>query len=324
MQSRFLIAVGAGLVSGLLFRAANQGAGGLLLLVFLTPLPIAIAGFGWGWLLSAIGAVVAFGLLTATASVQAGAFHLLLFGLPITASIYYLLLNRAYTTPNGVEEVEWYPIGRVLFGVALFSGVVGLAALLSMGTSVDDIKTQIQTALDAMLKADFPWPGGKPPTAEQQKTFVDLMTLSFSSAIAGFWLWVIVFNLWVGAKVARASGLLIRPWPNVSMTALPGWAGLPLALAMLVSMSEGYIGFVALGFGSGLMTAFMLIGLAIVHNVTWNSPFRIGALIATYTFLLLFFPFSALAIAALALIEPFISFRKPENGGQPPDPPSSN
>ena len=107
MQSRFPIAVGAGLVSGLLFLAAATGAvASLMALVLLTPLPIAIAGFSWGWILSAIAAATAFGFLTLIGSIKAGLFHLLLFGLPTSVAIYYLLLNRAFTTASGREEVE--------------------------------------------------------------------------------------------------------------------------------------------------------------------------------------------------------------------------
>jgi len=324
MQSRFLIAVGAGLVSALLFRSANQSMAGLMLLVFLTPLPISIVGFGWGWRPSAIAAVVAFGLLTATASIQAGAFHLLLFGLPVTVSIYYLLLNRAYTDQTGQEFVEWYPVGRVLFGLAVFSGVVGLAALLSLGTSMADLKTHIAKVVETMMKADVPWPGGKKPTPDQVGDLTKYLTLSFSSAIALFWLWIGLFNLWIGAKVARASGLLLRPWPNVSMIALPGWAGLPLALALVASLMGDYPGLIASGFASGLFMAFVLVGLAVVHNVTWNNPVRLALLIATYAFLALFNPLSALAVAMLALVDPFFSMRNPDHGGISDDPPTNN
>ena len=67
----------------------------------------------------------------------------------------------------------------------------------------------------------------------------------------------------------------------------------------------------------------MLVGLAIVHNVTWQSTFRPALLVALYIFLLFFNPLSAIAIAALALLERFIPMRKPHNGGlltrDPPD-----
>ena len=140
MQSKFFIATAAGLVSGLLFVASTKGhIAGLMGLVFLTALPIAWVGFSWGWLLSAIATATTFGFLTLTGSLYAGLSHLLLFGLPATGAVRLLLLNRSYTSVSGREDVEWYPVGRVLFWIALASGFVALATLLSVGSSTAEI-----------------------------------------------------------------------------------------------------------------------------------------------------------------------------------------
>lgn len=326
MQSRFPIAVGAGLVSGLLFLAAATGQmASLMTLVFLAPLPIVIAGFSWGWILAAIAALTAFGFLTLVGSITAGLFHLCLFGLPITVSVYYLLLNREYSTPSGATDVEWYPLGRVLFGLAIVSGFVATAALFALGTSTSQIEAHVSTVVDRMLSADLPWPGGKKPGPEQLDNLIKLLTVSFAAAIAMAWMWLILFNLWVGAKVARTSGLLARPWPNVSLVALPRWSGLALAGAMGLSFLEDFPGLIASGFATGLFLAFMLVGLAIIHNVTWKNPLRPLLLFALYVSVLFFSPFSTMAVATVALIEPFLPLRNPYNGGPiTRDPPDTN
>jgi hypothetical protein len=316
MQSRFPIAVGAGLVSGLLFLAAATGAmASLMVLVFLTPLPIVIAGFSWGWILAAIAALTAFGFLTAIGSITAGLFHLLLFGLPATAAIYYVLLNRGVTTASGRADVEWYPVGWVLFGLAVFSGLVAAAALFAVGSSMSELEAHIVKVVDRMMTADLPWPGGKKPEPEQLAGLTKLLMVSFAAAISMAWIWLILFNLWIGAKVARASGLLERPWPNVSLTMLPSWAGLALAASMGLSFLEGYVGLIASGFATGIFLAFVLVGLAIIHNVTWKNPLRPAFLFGLYAFLLFFNPLSSMAIATVALIEPFLPMRNPYNGG---------
>lgn len=324
MQSRFPIAVGAGLVSGLLFLAAATGQmASLMTLVFLAPLPIVIAGFSWGWILAAIASLTAFGFLTVIGSITAGLFHLCLFGLPVTAAIYYLLLNREYSTPSGAVDVEWYPTGRVLFGLAVMSGVVSTAALLALGTSTADIENHVRSVVERMMAADLPWPGGKKPEADQLGNLTKLLTVSFAAAISMAWMWLILFNLWVGAKVARTSGLLARPWPNISLIALPRWAGLALAGAMGLSFLDDYPGLIASGFATGLFLAFLLVGLAIIHNVTWKNSVRPLLLIALYLFLVFFNPLSTMAVATIALIEPFLPMRNPYNGGpitrDPPD-----
>ncbi len=324
MQSRFPIAIGAGLVSGLLFLAAATGKmASLMTLVFLAPLPIVIAGFSWGWILAAIAALTAFGFLTAIGTITAGLFHLCLFGLPITISIYYLLLNREYSTLSGASDVEWYPVGSVLFALAIVSGLVASAALLALGTSASDIEAHVTRVVERMMSANLPWPGGKKPEPDQLSGLIKLLTISFAAAISMAWMWLIVFNLWIGAKVARTSGLLVRPWPNVSLVALPRWAGFALAGAMGLSFFDDYPGLIASGFATGLFLAFLLVGLAIIHNVTWKNPLRPLLLIALYAFLIFFNPLSTMAIATIALIEPFLPMRNPYNGGlitrDPPD-----
>jgi Predicted membrane protein (DUF2232) len=324
MQSRFFIATAAGIVSGLLFMAATRGhVVSLMGLVFLTPLPISIVGFSWGWILSAIAAATAFGFLTLTGSLIAGLFHLLLFGLPATGAVYLLLLNRGSVTISGREDVEWYPVGHVLFWIALGSGGVALAALMSVGSSTADLQAHVTKVVESMLLADMPWFDNKKMGPDGKQKFIQLLTTSFSGAIAMTWMWITIFNLWIGAKVARASGLLLRPWPNVSLTALPAWAGFAVAASMGLSFLDDYPGHIASGFASGIFLAFILVGLAIIHNITWKSPIRPALLFGVYIFLAVFNPLSSLAIATVALIEPFLPLRNPYNGGhmsnQPPD-----
>jgi hypothetical protein len=324
MQMRFPIAVGAGLVSGLLFIAAvTGGMAGVLALVLLTPLPIAISGFAWGWIVAAIATASSFGFLTLVGSINAGLFHLLLFGLPTCAAIYFLLLNREYTKESGRTAVEWYPIGHVLFGLAITSGVVATVSLLIIGSSTADLESHVRNVVNKMMTADIPWPGGQKPTVEQFSDLVKLLTASFPAAIATSWLWIVAFNLWIGAKIARTSGLLSRPWPNVSLVALPRLAGAALAATVALSFLDEYPGHIATGFGAGIFIAFMLVGLAIIHNVTWKNPCRPVLLIALYAFLVFLNPLSGLAIATIALIEPFLPMRNPYHGGlittDPPD-----
>lgn len=323
MNKQFAIAIGAGLVSGLLFVAAATGAvASLMVLVLLTPLPIAITGFSYGWAGAAIASLMAAAVLTVIGSIKAGLFHLILFGTPTSAAIYFFLLSRDYAGDNATTYREWYPVGRVLFGVAVTSGVIATAALYSLGTSRAELEEHVKTIVARMLSSELPWPGGEKPTTEQLGALIELLTLSFPAAIALFWMWIVLFNLWVGAKIARASGLLPRPWPNVSMIALPPIAGVVLAVSVAASFLADYPGLIASGFASGLFVAFTLVGLAIVHNTTWNNAVRPLILIAVYAFLLFFNPISGLAIASLALIEPLLPLRKTENGGyRPPGPP---
>lgn len=320
MHKQFLIAVGSGLVSCLLLAAAAASGGSTyaVFLIFLAPLPIAIAGFGWGWLLSAIGAAIAFGLLTAISSLPAGLIHLVAFGLPITLAVYYLLLSRDYTTPGGQQRTEWFPVGHVLFGIACLAGLIGVAALLMAGA---ELQTHMERAADRLIKAGWPTPGSKEAAKD---ALVKLLTVLFPSAFAVGWMWIILFSLWMGARVAHISGLLERPWPNVSMIKAPSWFPAILALAVIGTIVlDGTARNVASAFASTIFLAYALVGLAIIHNITWKNPFRPLLLFLLYVAIAVFNPVT-LALAALALIEPLFTMRNPYNGGlitrgDPPD-----
>ncbi len=55
MRNRLLVGVGLGLVAAVVFASATTGPlVARFLLFFITPLPIALAGLGWGWHTAAI------------------------------------------------------------------------------------------------------------------------------------------------------------------------------------------------------------------------------------------------------------------------------
>ena len=57
MATLFLIGAGAGLVSAALFASAATATALAGVLFYLAPLPICLAGLGWGWMAAAIAAL---------------------------------------------------------------------------------------------------------------------------------------------------------------------------------------------------------------------------------------------------------------------------
>src|SRR5688572_19376104 len=121
-----IIGAGAGLVSAALVASAATSTPFLL---YLAPLPICLAGLGWGTVAGLVAALV--GTLV-TASVLGPAPALLFaiaLGAPLALLCYLALLNRAPAKGNeGASQVEWYPIGRLVGWAAVIGG--SLAALL--------------------------------------------------------------------------------------------------------------------------------------------------------------------------------------------------
>ena len=114
MPIGFLIGLGGGLASALLFYSAARGSPlfGTLLLV-LTPLPSLLAGLGWGWLPAAAGAVAGALVMTFAANVPFAAGYFLALGLPVVLLPYLAYLSRPQPArPRHARVVSGGPPGR--------------------------------------------------------------------------------------------------------------------------------------------------------------------------------------------------------------------
>ena len=311
------MAVGAGLASGLMLVAAALGHGSpFSFLALIVPLPVTIAAYSWGWRSGLLAGTIgsAFLLLLTHPSVAAVFFFAYI--LPLVVAIYFLSLNRHVAGPAGQSDVEWYPVGRVLFGLAMFAGAFGAVTLVVVAPDLAALEARGQQFVEQISKGAVPLPGvdGGKLSEEQQRELAKSLTAIFPAALALSWMFIAIINLWMGAKIARASQRLSRPWPNISMTVLPRIAALALAVAALASFAGGYAAAVASAFTGCFIFAFFLVGLAIVHNVTWGMSLRPLILVGVYLFSA-FSPFGALALTALALVEPLFAMRSPDKGG---------
>src|SRR4051794_39567943 len=119
MTAIILIAIVAGCASALMFASIVSGALISLVLFNLAPLPLMVAGLGWGPLTASIGGIAAaVGLGTVFGFAYCIAFALTV-GLPAWWLSYLALLGRSNhnhaLSANGTSAVapavEWYPTG---------------------------------------------------------------------------------------------------------------------------------------------------------------------------------------------------------------------
>lgn len=328
MNVSILIGIGAGIASAALFASAWSGTVlGVLVLFFLSPMPVAIAGLGWGWASGAIAAITGAIILAATGRLASGIIYALSLGLPGAVFAYYTLLNRTVEleAPDGsrLAAVEWYPIGRIIGWAAVWAGVLASLSMLSIGGDVANIKAALLQVLEQTVFKDVALTGGRTLTAEEKSDFATVMVQFYPLAIAGIWLTIAVLNWWAAAHVTARSGRLMRPWPDLSNLVLP--QQVPLAFgASLIAMlfSSGFPMLVATGFAGAFMYALMLVGLALMHRVTRGVPARPFLLGIVYSALLIL-PFTGLVVALIGLAEPYVRHRIPQSGppsgkGHPP------
>jgi hypothetical protein len=114
MPVGFLIGLGGGLASALLFYSAARGSPFLgTMLLLLTPLPSLLAGLGWGWLPAAAGALAGTLVMAVAASVPFAAGYLLALGLPVALIPYLAYLSRPSprdpSSANGIPRAGCLP-----------------------------------------------------------------------------------------------------------------------------------------------------------------------------------------------------------------------
>jgi hypothetical protein len=313
MTAQIPIGLLAGLVSAVLFGSANTGTVlGLMILFMLSPMPIAVAGLGWGWRAAAVAALAGALIIAVGFSPRAALFFFLTLGLPAAVLSYFMLLNREWVDDTGTTATEWFPIGRVVGYAALWAGALAAFALLTTADSVDALQAQIRPIVERMFKvpADKRPPGMPEMTREQLDQITSLMTASFPGVTATIWFMIGLLNLWLGGLVAQKSGRLARPWPELSLLAMPRPLPLVLAGTILFTFLPGMTGLVATGFASAIIIAYMLVGLAIVHRITLGKSNRGLILGAVYASLMFANPFSGLGLAVVGLAENFSPLRR--------------
>ncbi|MCC7016650.1 MAG: DUF2232 domain-containing protein [Rhodospirillales bacterium] len=302
-----LLAICAGLISAVVFASATTGPMLLrVVLFFLTPLSLYLAGLGLGPAYAAIAAA------TATLSV-------LLVTNPAAATLYGLseavpavIMSRLALLSRGDDEArEWYPVGRMIAAAALLSGAfAGLMLFAMSGGDIETLGKTVRTFVAAFVKNELTQLPGAPAVTEPQIDEIAKTTLTMLPwALAILSMLTILINLWLAGRITVASGRLTRPWPDLAMTILPQGLALAFVAMMAGSFVGGMPGLAAGGFAAAFAFAFLLIGLAVVHAVTRGSPWRSFVLAVLYTAVFVFFAGTSLALTLLGLAEGAFGFR---------------
>ncbi len=320
MNTSILIGIVAGLASSALFASAWTGTLlGVLVLFFLSPMPVAIAGLGWGWASGAIAAVAGALVVGSIGGVRSGTIYALALGAPAAVFAYYTLLNRPVVDGAGQESIEWYPLGRLVGWACVWAGVLATLSMISIGGDVASIRAALMDVFDRTLFRDAGMTGGRAMSDDEKRAMVAMMTLIYPWAIATMWLTVAMVNWWIAGRITAQSGRLIRPWPDLSALALPPQLPLAFGVTMAASLvTSGMLMLSLSGFASAFTFALMLVGLGILHRATRGSMLRPFMLGSVYTALMIL-PFTILILALLGLAEPYIRHRLPPPSiGQPP------
>jgi hypothetical protein len=306
MATPLLIGAGAGLVAAALFASVAAGTALAGILFCLAPLPICLAGLGWGWRAAAVAALS--GTIAASVlGVNLAAFFAVTFA-PIAVLCYLALLSRpAPQEAPAAAALEWYPIGRLVGWAAVIAGAL-VSALIVIGYDPEAYRDSIKQMLENPAFKDLD-PEGNLFTEENVTKLTDVFARALPVFLSSAWFNIALFNLWLAGVVIDASGRALRPWPQLDALELPNAFFLAFTASLVGSFVPGLPGLLASAFAGALLFAYVLQGLAVLHAFSRGVPFR-TLLLASVYLAILFLGWPAIAVAILGLSEPLLHLRE--------------
>ncbi len=311
----------AGCVSAVLYLTVTTGSLFGLLLFYLAPLPLFIAGLGWGVVSAVIAGGSGFAVTSITSGLQPGFLFFATVGLPVIALTHLALLSRPIPDTDP-QESEWYPLGRLLIWIGVISCVlVGLAVLLT-GPGAAAFQNTVREFLTNLFNANEPLKNQLEAGGQRDiEQVVNLLVWIMPPASAVLWMITTLLNLWIASWAVERSGRTRRPRDILKNIDLPRLAGPALAFALIVSFAGGLIGILGASLAAVLTIAFVIQGLAVVHVVTAGHAFRPVLLTGTYLLLLMTSWIGIVLICSVGLAESFFGLRhRFANRGGPPAP----
>jgi hypothetical protein len=309
----------SGLASALLFAVVVTGSPFGIVLSYVAPLPILIGALGWnhrsGLVATAVGGL-AIGIAFRP---EAGLAFVIGSAVPAWGLAYLALLGRQ----NADVSLDWYPLGRLLLWVAASAAVVTFVGVLALGSwDYAVYRGTLRATIESVIRLQMRVPSETPlpPTfgGVPREQFIEALVGAVPFIAATAFALVLTLNLWIAAKVVAISQRLPRPWPAIAATRMPGSALLLLGAAVLASFVPGLVGVLALAFVGGLLMAFALQGLALLHHVSRGRPGRTGLLVGAYV-LLAFIAHTFLPLLAVAgIADTAVDLRRRFPGGAGP------
>jgi hypothetical protein len=292
------IAAACGAASACLYLALMLASPGAMILVYLTQLPLFLAGLWLGVAAAAIAGVSAAVVLLAASDVLAAAIFVALNAVPVVVLVRQALLARR----DADGTLRWYPSGHLTVWVAAL-GILGIAAALLLLGGPDGLQATLRDviarALDTLTERSLP--------------DRDRVAQTIASVIPGIaaasWMVMAVINGALAQGVLARFGVAWRPSPDLAALGLPRWLTAALGVAALATLLGGTWRFLGVNLIIALSVPFCLGGLAVLHAAVRRLPHPAIALVAFYT-LAGMFGWPLLAAMLLGLFEAWLGLRR--------------
>ncbi len=291
-------AVGCGGLAACLYLAATFGTPGALLLVYMTQLPLFVAGLWLGVGAATIAGLTGATMLLATSDFVGAAVFAGLNVVPVVLLVRQALLARR--RPDGT--LDWYPPGLLTAWLAALA-LAGLAAALLVFGGAGGLEAALRGTIGAMLDRI-----GRVPSADRAHVAAAIAMIT-PGVIAASWMATTIADATLAQGLLSRFGANWRPAPDLAGLSLPLWLPIALGLAAAATLVGGPVRFVGINVMLALAVPFCLAGLAVLHAAARRLAQPAIALICFYTLAALFgWPF--LLVAVLGLLESGLGLRR--------------
>src|SRR5205823_5404099 len=251
------IATACGAASACLYLALMLASPGAMILVYLTQLPLFLAGLWLGVAAAAIAGVSAAAVLLAASDVLAAA---------IFVALNVVLVRQALLARRDADgTLRWYPPGHLTVLVAAL-GILGIAAALLLLGGPEGLQATLRDviarALDNLTERSLP----------DRDRVAQTVASVIPGIAAASWMVMAVIN------GALAQGVLVRfhvawrPSPDLAALGLPRWLTAALGVAAIATLLGGVWRFLGINLIIALSVPFCLGGLAVLHAAVRRLP----------------------------------------------------
>jgi hypothetical protein len=311
MMQILLIGLGGGLASALLFASIASGSALSVFLFYLSALPILLAGIGWNHLAALIAA--------ASAAAGLGIFfgfwffiaHVAGVGVPAFLLAYVAMLAR--TAPDG--SLEWYPAGKLVLWTAGIAAASTALTIPVFGTDLESYRATVKQIFERIVRLQLGTPAGEPlrlPNGAEAGATLDVLATVMPPMAAAISMLVGLFNLWLAGRIVRLSGRLARPWPALSEIHFPPMTPVVLLAAITLSFFASIVGVAAGMLAACLLLAYMMLGFAVLHQLTRALAAR-GAILGAVWIVVVVLGWPAIVVALIGLADGLFDLRKLAN-----------
>lgn len=301
----FVGAVLAGCISSTVFAVAlNHAESFIFFIVYLTAIPLFVAGLGAGALAGLLASAVGFVDLIVREPSNYAVLYAFLYGIP---AFVIALLALQYRTLES-EKVRWLPEGNLLIATILYPCVLFLLFCFLASTHeggllsfTQDFVNQTSASMQAGLPAD---------AKVQFQAILELLTKFMPALLSASWVILMLASILIAQSAMERHKLNLRPTFSLDNLYVPAWLISAVAITGLLGMFGTQLySYIGSNLAIILGLPFVFVGIAIVH--AWAKTKSMPLLILSAFYIaLLTFPLLVLFVALLGMIDQWANFRQ--------------